>query len=667
MAILFSGPVGMGYNGSWVIDDTLGCTTDEEYMETPEAVGTATQLIDGRDYGYSYTGIDMSLHNRHCFYIHDNPQDTNVKQLTNYDLPNGHRPNFIISYNNERQGTLPSYRINSTYGPDVSTIVSTNVPIFMSLSIAQQYVDPNTTDAQAKQLIRDNALNYISGEVVPDGEDFSLNVAWTSGTWISDNQPAVTNVYYQNVRGKITSGKFALYKIEGIDDSKLKYGIKSSAQFYGLEYSTDGQTWTATQTFPFEFIYRRRENELGSFGYALYVNNDIIPIWDNATDAQGYIDGTKDITEASNWNDISSNYPYVSTTEDGETLTVMGEAGNRGIFSQVYIVPLAGLYEIANALYDTDPGGLWEDIKKGLEMYGQNPIDAVSNLAFYPLDMSAILPNSSQNYIYFGGYKFNMTNAVARVANPNGYKTLGTMTIKRSFKSWRDYEPYTKLFIYLPYIGTYQLELSRYYDKATELRYYFDVTTNTVLCALLADNKLTDYWTGQMGVNMPITMTNFALYAQTQIQTLLGGIGGGISGGANMAAGVQNAVKGGAATTAAAASLGVGAGLMIDATIAKTMYGITQNNINNFAKTKGGSTSMLNEFLPQYPYFIFEVQEDCAPANYGQIFGYPSMKSGRINSFGGFLKVHNVDLNVSGATESEREKILSLLMNGIYI
>ena len=182
MAILFSGSVGMGYNGSWVIDDTLGCTTDEEYMETPEAVGTATQLIDGSDYGYSYTGVDMTLHNRHCFYIRDNPQDTNVKQLTNYDLPNGHRPDFIISYNNERQGTLPGYRINSTYGPNVSTIVSTNVPIFMSLSIAQQYVDPNTTDAQAKQLIRDNALNYISGEVVPDGEDFSLNVAWTSGT-----------------------------------------------------------------------------------------------------------------------------------------------------------------------------------------------------------------------------------------------------------------------------------------------------------------------------------------------------------------------------------------------------------------------------------------------------------------------------------------------------
>ena len=345
----------------------------------------------------------------------------------------------------------------------------------------------------------------------------------------------------------------------------------------------------------------------------------------------------------------------------------MGEAGNRGIFSQTYIVSLSGLYEIANALYDTDPSGLWHDIKKGLEMYGQNPIDAVSNLAFYPLDMTQILPNASQNFIYFGGYKFNMTNAVARVANPNGYKTLGTMTIKRSFKSWRDYEPYTKLFIYLPYIGTYQLELSRYYDKATELRYYFDVTTNTVLCALLADNKLTDYWTGQMGVNMPITMTNFALYAQTQIQTLLGGIGGGISGGANMAAGVQNAVKGGAATGAAAASLGVGAGLLVDATIAKTAYGITQNNINNFAKTKGGSTSMLNEFLPQYPYFIFEVQEDCAPDNYGQIFGFPSMKSGRINSFGGFLKVHNVDLKVSGATESEREKILSLLMNGIYI
>ena len=648
----------------FTISDEYGCDAEESYMTNPHIIFTDyAKIVNDNEYNYTGGTVGFPSNTPVAFYIEEYIPSSGAE----YPIVFANTGDVYIYDSDSNQINLPAadgYRYDSI--TTLTCSLSTDVPVFMTAAEANTYVN-TSDDSLRRAYLRDHALNFDSGEVSPDGDSFELRVAWTSGTWINDTQPAVTNVNYQCVRGKITSGKFALYKIPGIDDNKLKYGIKSNASFYELEYSTDGQTWSDTVSFPFDFIYRRRENELGSFGYALYIDNEKMPIWENSTDAQSYIDGNKDITEASNWNDISSNYPYVSTTEDGETSTVMGEAGNRGIFSQAYIVSLSGLYEIANALYDTDPSGLWHDIKKGLEMYGQNPIDAVSNLAFYPLDMAQILPNSSQNFIYFGGYKFNMTNSVARVANPNGYKTLGTMTIKRSFKSWRDYEPYTKLFIYLPYIGTYQLELSRYYDKATELRYYFDITTNTVLCALLADNKLTDYWTGQMGVNMPITMTNFALFAQTQIQTLLGGIGGGISGGANMAAGVQNAVKGGAATGAAAASLGVGAGLLVDATIAKTAYGITQNNINNFAKTKGGSTSMLNEFLPQYPYFIFEVQEDCAPDNYGQIFGFPSMKSGRINSFGGFLKVHNVDLKVSGATESEREKILSLLMNGIYI
>ena len=504
--------------------------------------------------------------------------------------------------------------------------------------------------------------NYVETE--PDGEEFQITNTWFHGTWSDYGPSNVSDPHVLGVRGKLVSGsKIAFYDIPGISDGKLKLGIKLNGEVIACQYLNESGIWTDTSAFPYTFLYRKRVDELGTFDYALTDISSPFPIFDSEYKANLYMQGVLDISEASNWDRISQFYPATNPTETEETITTMGEAGNRAIFTQYYIVPLSVLYEIANSLYDTDPNGVWEDIKKGLEMYGQNPIEAVSNLSFYPLDMSAVLPSAPQSYIYFGGYKLNLTaGSVERVANPNGYKTLGSMTIKRSFNSWRDFEPYTKLFVYLPYIGTYQLELARYYGKLTEIRYYFDISTNTIVCCLMADNKLTDYWTGQMGVNMPITMTNFALFAQTQIQTLIGGVTGGINTGANIA-GMGKA----AASTLGAASMGVGAGLMIDAQIAKTAYGVTQNNINNFNKTKGGSSSMLNEFLPQYPYFIFETQEDCAPENYGALFGYPSMKAGKINNFSGFLKVQSVDLKVSGATESEREKILALLKSGIYI
>lgn len=76
---------------------------------------------------------------------------------------------------------------------------------------------------------------------------------------------------------------------------------------------------------------------------------------------------------------------------------------------------------------------------------------------------------------------------------------------------------------------------------------------------------------------------------------------------------------------------------------------------------------MINEYLPQYVEFIFEIQEDCAPETYGQQYGYPSMKSGSVGSFQGFLKCQSVKLDCGVATENEKNAIKTMLLNGIYI
>lgn len=672
MAILFSGSVGMGYNGSWVIDDTLGCTTDEEYMETPQAVGTAVQLIDGIDYGYSYTGIDMTLHNRNCFYIRDNPADTNVKQLTNTNLPNGHRPAFIISYNNERQSTCPGYRINSTYGPNVSTIVSTNLPIFMSESIALQYVNALTPDATAKQLIKDHALNYKSGDVSPDGQEFRLEVQWTTGTWTNDTQPSVVGQpSLQGVKGKIIDGKFALYKIEGIDDGKLKYGIKNTATFYEMEYTTDGVNWTPTDTFPFTFIYRKRINELGTFSYALSEWNTDIPIWENEDDADDYIDGTKDISESSNWGNISSQYPPSNYTGIDDDATEMGEVYTRSFFSQQYICSASALQEISNAFFDTDSGGITgivDDIIKGLRMYGNDVSQAIQGLMFFPIDLTQVFTSvQSQNYIYFGGYQFNMTHSVSKIIYPNGYVDFGSFVLKPSFNSYRDHSPYTRLYCYLAYIGWIELDVDRYLGKTVSIRYYIDTRTGGCLACIFANGILTDYATGQMGVQMPITVTSYTEYANAQLQTLLtfgNGQGQNVGNIANMGGQLaQSGVSGGAIATA---SVGLGAvGLGIGAT--KTLYGLTQNNINNFNKTKGGSTGMLNMFLPQECLFLFEIQDSDETPNERSLQGYPSNASGQLQSFSGYLEVDAVNLVCGGATDNEKAEIIAQLKSGVII
>lgn len=570
----------------------------------------------------------------------------------------------------------------------VFTIYDTNIPIFFRYPNQTGYMSYNTFYNTYKPYANpipkaqmETVVNYGESETPesPDGIDFELRVAWTSGTWLNDTQPQVTSVYYQYVRAKLTGGKFSLYKIDGINDNKLKYGILSTATFYEMEYSTDGRTWTPTETFPFEFIYRRREKELGTFGYALYVNNDTLPIWESEEDAQDYIDGNKILSDASNWDKISSKYPYENLTEDEDTGTTFGGVYTRAFFSQQYICSATALQEISNAFFDTTQGGIsgiFEDIKKGLEMYGESVVDAVQGCMFFPLDLTTVFTSvQSQNYIYFGGFKFDLQNSsVNKIIYPNGYKDFGSFEIVSTFGKGniRNYAPYQRLYAYLPYIGFVELDLSKYLDKTANVRYYFDTRTGTCLACITANGILIDYFNGQCGVSMPVTMTDFSRYAQTQIQTLLSGganMGGGGNVGEMVKSGANNFVGGLAESGAVGLGTVAVGGLAMAGAVqgAKTLYGLTQNNINNFKVTKGASSSMLNQYLPQEVLFWFEIQDDDETPYENALQGYPSNASGRIQDFDGFLAVDTVKLNCAYATDNERAEIIAYLKSGVYL
>ena len=86
---------------------------------------------------------------------------------------------------------------------------------------------------------------------------------------------------------------------------------------------------------------------------------------------------------------------------------------------------------------------------------------------------------------------------------------------------------------------------------------------------------------------------------------------------------------------------------------------------------------MINCYLPQTIDLIFEYQEDIyynedthrstIATDYYPYFGQPSMRSGQINTFTGYLKCQSVKLECGIATERERERLKQMLLSGIYI
>ena len=688
---------------SFAVGLNLGCDTDESYIADPQILFTDYALIVN-DNTYNYSGGSIGRPtgwtSPYAFFIE------------RYEDPAAYPVNFantgeVYIYNDDMgQMGLPAadgYRYDSV--KDLICSIDTNVPVFETSTEAYTYV--NMEDAtQRKQYLKDNALNYKSGDVSPDGQEFRLEVQWTTSTWVNDNQPQVIGQpNLQGVKGKIVDGKFALYRISGIDDGKLKYGIKNTATFYDLEYTTDGVSWTPTSTFPFEFIYRPRINELGTFSYALSLWNSDIPIWKNEDDADDYINDEKPITDAENWDKISPQYPPQNPTGEPEDETEFGEVYTRNVFSQLYLCNVGALYEISNALFDYDVttlSGLWEDIKKGLEMYGSDPMEVVQGLRYYPFDLSQYFTSvQSQNYIYFGAYQLQLEqSSVQKLLYCNGYIDLGTVDIKRSYNDWRDFEPYTKLSIYLPYVGTFPLDAKKYYGKSVNIRYFIDLRTGACTACLIANGVLLDWFDGIIGTEMPITLTDYSSYAQSQLNIIMRNAGIGIAAEGMSGNVISKVMKGSlnyidnanaaqaaaqstplqsslaSQTSAQYAGVAVGAAAVGSAalvggvavgTAMKTSFDMMRSGTAAHTKTRPASSAMINQYLPQYPYFRFEIMEIDETPYLNELYGRPSNASGIIANFRGYLEAEDVMLICPIATDNERQEIIDLVRTGIYI
>ena len=666
-----------------VIDEDLYVKEDREYVTdfkwnsryswTNSVAGNVVQT----GFPYSSSGIDeytaICQRSDKLFYDHNGGSNNAIQFVVASD----NRPDET-HYNSLMFPVTQGWAVNVGTKTVVCS-VSTNVPIFLYEDVDWYniYRNSSKTDAERLQALT-HAVNYHDDRELKEyfyhgqAEQYTID---EFGNVTRTNQPPI----YRGIRVK-SRERCSLYEIDGINDGVLKMGMN----LQGVEiayYSTDGgNTWqnmTGSPTsLPWDYLYRNWHNETGTF-YCYSVNDADIDtnmyIYHTKQESDDYNAGGDNERDASNFDYISAgNFPTNETGEPDDA-TEFGQIGIRSTFSQQYILSTGALSEIANALFDVTQGGItgmFEDIKKGCEMYGDSVIDDIESLYFYPVNLSTVFAGniSSQNYIYFGGYKFDMTNSVNKIVYPNGYYDFGSFNIETTFgDNIRSYEPYTKLYCYLAYIGWVQLDMKKYLHNTVNIRYYIDTRSGGCVAVLCANSVMVDFFNGQIGVSLPMKATDFTMYANSQIQTLLG-FGKGIAGqGQN----IGNTAGQMAQAGASAGELAVGgvalAGVGASVQGAKTLYGLTQNNINNFNHTIGGSSSMLNMFLPQECCFMFEVQESMPTEYERELVGLPSNASGSVGSFTGYLECEQVNLVCSGATAKEQAEILRYLYGGVYI
>lgn len=509
-----------------------------------------------------------------------------------------------------------------------------------------------------------------------EGVEFKIYNTGQRGTWFpGDIVEDVSSPFYRWVKLKLAKtssidGRLAFYR-QGLDNGVIKLIPKITASIVECSYSTDGgASWTESNAFPFEYIYGARIDELGEFIYATREGcsyDSGCPIFESEEEADDWInhDPDADLSKALNYEAIANRYKIDNKTGLNESSTDMGDAYYfKSHFSQQYILDSSEVAKIASALFDTSSGGIvgiWEDIKKGLDMFGGNPMDSVCGLMFFPIDLTTIFTHTqNQSYIYFGGYQFRPGDlSVEKLLGYDGYLDLGEFQMYRSFpeSDYRNYEPYCNVSIFLPYIGIQKLSYNKYVGKTVSVRYYIDLKTGGCMACLFADGLLYDYFNGIMGVQVPITLTDYAGYAEAQIRNLsnLAGVGG------NSASAIGAAASG----NVAGAVTGTGAAI---GNFESALYNNSKININNFNHTKGASGAIGNLYLPQYIYLIFEFIKTEETDNLISLRGRATNKSGTLGSFSGYLQIQDIELRSSkGMSENEKNEFISLLKSGIII
>lgn len=280
-----------------------------------------------------------------------------------------------------------------------------------------------------------------------------------------------------------------------------------------------------------------------------------------------------------------------------------------------------------------------------------NPAEYVISLVCYPFDVANTGLGTTNDVVSIGGVT---SDVVATALTDRGvpYFYGGSVFVDNYYNSYLDYEPYTSIDIYIPYIGVRPLNVSQVVGHTLCIGYYVDLNTQQITALLGLDGQygnlgqvLTQY-VGSIGVQAPLSGTS----AQDMIRNIVTQTSGLITGIGAIAGGVMGANP-----------------ALLSAGVAKTSNELLGGG--HTAPSYYGSLSPVSGlFTPQIAYLIINRPRQAIPAAYLSQQGFSSSFSGKVSEFSGYLECTSVNLSSGNTmTEQEQNEINRLLTGGIYI
>lgn len=308
-------------------------------------------------------------------------------------------------------------------------------------------------------------------------------------------------------------------------------------------------------------------------------------------------------------------------------------------FLNIYKPSDSDLRSFGAALWTNAFNVKWSDIDSVSNLIlnaVSNPIDFIIGLFMLPVTPSV----GASSGIYLGGINVNTISA-PRVSSQYVTIDFGTIDITELYANYLDYSN-SRVSIYLPYVGTADIDVQEITGGSVTLRYIVDVFTGAcvanVRCVkttpapwgLAYKNETIHSYSGNMAIQLPISAGSFDTLTQGLINV---GLGLGTNTPAIAMTGAKDVVQGFAG----------------DVT------------------TRGSLSSNTGKLGYQTPYLMFTRPIESRPANLGSLHGYSAGVGGILSQFSGYVVCSDVKLDGVTATDSELNEIESILKSGVYV
>ena len=310
---------------------------------------------------------------------------------------------------------------------------------------------------------------------------------------------------------------------------------------------------------------------------------------------------------------------YKDDTDKGEEDITDGASNSVGVLTTTYAMTIERLNQLG--------GFLWgANIFDEFSLVNSNPIENIISCKNIPISLSG-----TDEIIHLGNVDTG-TNG-AKVSTNFSTLNVGQIALPTKYNSFLDFAPYTKVTIYLPYIGFKEIDATIAIGKTLKVAYVADVITGGCIAQIFINGVRFYEFSGEMGVDIPITASNRAQVEASYISNAVGM-------GASLASGnITGAVD----------------SVLASAT-AKYNYSSTDTPNPNCVASVNRTCYVIIE-RPTY--------QELSQFNHTK--GKMCNLSKTIGSLKGFTICDaNIDLKGITATEQEKQEISSILSSGFF-